>query len=150
LPAGRARGIAVVQSFGSYVAEVAEVSVKADGSVKVHRVTCAVDCGQTVNPAIVKRQMESGIVFGLTAALYGKITVKDGRVEQSNFHDYPMLRMADMPQVDVHIVDSKEAPGGVGEPGLPPLAPALVNAIQAATGKRLRKLPIDANALKQV
>jgi isoquinoline 1-oxidoreductase beta subunit len=142
LPAGRGRGIAVGQSFGSFVAEVAEVSVGKDGKVRVHRVVCAVDCGRTVNPGIVKRQMESAIVYGLSAALYGEITFKDGKVEQSNFHDYPVLRMNEMPRVEVHIVPSTEAPGGVGEPGLPPLAPAVVNAIYAATGKRLRKLPL--------
>ena len=143
LPAGRGRGIAVGQSFGSFVAEVAEVSVGADGKLKVHRVVCAVDCGRTVNPAIVKRQMESAIVYGLTAALYGEITFKDGKVQQSNFNDYRMLRMNEMPVVEVHIMPSTEAPGGVGEPGLPPAAPALVNAIYAATGKRLRKLPLN-------
>jgi isoquinoline 1-oxidoreductase beta subunit len=149
LPAGVHRGIAVAQSFGSYVAEVAEVSVGKDGKVKVHRVVGAVDCGQTVNPEIVKRQVESAIVFGLSAALYGKITFKNGRVEQSNFHDYPVLRIDEMPKVEVHLVASKEAPGGMGEPGLPPLAPAVTNAIFAATGKRVRKLPIDPGMLKQ-
>ncbi len=149
LPAGRGRGIAVGQSFGSFVAEVAEVSVGSDGQVKLHRIVCAVDCGRTVNPDIVKRQMESAIVFGLTAALYGKITFKNGQVEQSNFHDYPMLRMNEMPNVEVHIVPSTEQPGGVGEPGLPPAAPAVVNAIFAATGKRIRKLPIDPGELKK-
>jgi isoquinoline 1-oxidoreductase beta subunit len=149
LSGGRARGIAVGQSFGSYVAEVAEVTVGADGKVKVHRVVCAVDCGRTVNPDIVRRQMESAIVFGLSAALYGKITLKDGKVEQSNFNDYPMLRMNEMPQVEVYILASSEAPGGVGEPGLPPLAPAVANAVFAATGKRVRKLPIDAADLKK-
>jgi isoquinoline 1-oxidoreductase subunit beta len=142
LPAGHGRGIAVGQSFGSYVAEVAEVSVGKDGKVKVHRVVCAVDCGRTVNPDIIKRQMESSIVFGLSAALYGEITFNGGKVDQSNFHDYEVLRMSEMPAVEVHIVPSTEAPGGVGEPGLPPAAPALVNAIYAATGKRLRKLPL--------
>jgi len=142
LPAGIHRGIAVVFSFGSWCAQVAEVSVGADGTPKVHRVVAAVDCGMTVNPDIVKRQIESAIVYGLTAALYGKITFKDGRVEQSNFHDYRMLRMSEMPKVEVHIVPSKEAPGGIGEPGTPPIAPAVANAIFAATGKRIRKLPI--------
>ena len=142
LPAGRGRGIAVGQSFGSFVAEVAEVSVGRDGKLRVHRVVCAVDCGSTVNPGIVKRQMESAIAFGLSAALYGEITFKEGKVEQSNFHDYPVLRIDEMPKVEVHIVPSTEAPGGVGEPGLPPLAPAVVNAVYAATGKRLRKLPL--------
>ncbi len=149
LPAGVHRGIAVAQSFGSYVAEVAEVSVGKDGKVKVHRVVGAVDCGMTVNPEIVRRQIESAIVYGLSAALYGKITFKDGRVEQSNFHDYPVLRIDEMPKVEVHIVASGEPPGGIGEPGLPPLAPAVANAIFAATGKRVRKLPIDAGQLKQ-
>ncbi|TMH22391.1 MAG: xanthine dehydrogenase family protein molybdopterin-binding subunit, partial [Betaproteobacteria bacterium] len=142
LPAGVHRGIAVVFSFGSWCAEVAEVSVGQDGTPKVHRVVAAVDCGMTVNPDIVKRQIESAVVYGLTAALYGKITFKDGRVEQSNFHDYRMLRMNEMPAVEVHIVPSTEAPGGIGEPGTPPIAPAVANAIFAATGKRIRKLPI--------
>jgi isoquinoline 1-oxidoreductase subunit beta len=142
LPAGVHRGIAVVFSFGSWCAEVAEVSVASDGTPKVHRVVAAVDCGMTVNPDIVKRQVESAIVYGLTAALYGKITFKDGRVEQSNFHDYRMLRMSEMPKVEVHIVPSHEAPGGMGEPGTPPIAPAVANAIFAATGKRIRKLPL--------
>ncbi len=148
LPAGVFRGIAVAQSFGSYVAEVAEVSVGKDGQLKVHRVVGAVDCGMTVNPEIVKRQIESAIVYGLSAALYGKITFKDGKVEQSNFHDYPVLRIDAMPKVEVHIVASTEAPGGIGEPGLPPLAPALANAVFAATGKRVRKLPFEAADLK--
>ena len=149
LPAGVHRGIAVAHSFGSYVAEVAEVSVGRDGKVRVHRVVGAVDCGLTVNPEIVKRQIESAIVYGLSAALYGKITFKDGRVEQSNFHDYPVLRIDEMPKVEVHIVASTEPPGGIGEPGLPPVAPAVANAIFAATGKRVRKLPIKAEELKQ-
>jgi isoquinoline 1-oxidoreductase beta subunit len=141
LPAGRARGIAVCESFGSMVAEVAEVSLVA-GKVKVHRVVCAVDCGMTVNPDIVKRQMESAIIFGLSAALYGKITIKDGRVEQSNFHDYPVVRMNEAPQVEVYIVPSGEKPSGVGEPGTPPIAPAVCNALFALTDKRIRSLPI--------
>jgi isoquinoline 1-oxidoreductase subunit beta len=147
LPSGMARGIAVAQSFGSYVAEVAEVSVAADGTPKVHRVVAAVDCGMIVNPEIIRRQIEGGIAYGLSAALHGRITYKDGRVEQSNFHDYPVLRMTEMPRVEVHILPSKEAPGGIGEPGTPPIAPAVVNAIFAATGKRLRSLPIDRAAL---
>ncbi|MBV8469977.1 MAG: xanthine dehydrogenase family protein molybdopterin-binding subunit [Burkholderiaceae bacterium] len=149
LPAGRHRGIAVVQSFGTYVAEVAEVSVAADGTPKVHRVVAAVDCGQTVNPEIIRRQIEGAIVFGLSAALYGQISYQDGRVQQSNFHDYPVLRMSEMPVVEVHIVPSMEAPGGIGEPGTPPLAPAVANALFAATGRRLRKLPFDTQALKK-
>jgi isoquinoline 1-oxidoreductase subunit beta len=149
LPAGVFRGIAVAQSFGSYVAEVAEVSVGVDGTPKVHRVVAAVDCGMTVNPEIIRRQIEGAIVYGLSAALYGKITLKDGRVEQGNFNDYPVLRMNEMPRVEVHILPSTEQPGGIGEPGTPPIAPAVVNAIYAATGKRMRSLPIDVSALKQ-
>jgi isoquinoline 1-oxidoreductase beta subunit len=149
LPAGVFRGIAVAQSFGSYVAEVAEVSVADDGTPKVHRVVAAVDCGMTVNPTIIQRQIEGSIVYGLSAALYGKISFKDGRVEQSNFHDYPVLRMNEMPRVEVHIMASTEKPGGIGEPGTPPIAPAVTNAIFAATGKRVRTLPIDASLLKK-
>ena len=142
LAAGRARGIAVYKAFESYVAEVAEVSVESDGTPRVHRVVCAVDCGPVVNPDIVEAQMQSAIVYGLTAALWGEITIDKGRVQQSNFHDYRMLRMAEMPVVEVHIVPSSEAQGGVGEPGTPPIAPAVCNAIFALTGKRIRKLPI--------
>ncbi|MCU7373732.1 xanthine dehydrogenase family protein molybdopterin-binding subunit [Paucibacter sp. O1-1] len=149
LAKGRFRGIAVAESFGSYVAEVAEISVADDGTPKVHRVVAAVDCGQTVNPLTIARQIEGGIVYGLSAALYGKITYKDGRVEQGNFHDYPVLRLSEMPKVEVHILPSQEAPGGIGEPGTPPIAPALVNAIFAATGKRIRSLPIDTALLKK-
>jgi isoquinoline 1-oxidoreductase beta subunit len=129
-------------SFFTYVAQVAEVSVGKNGTVRVHRVVCAVDCGQPINPDGVKAQMESGIVYGLTAALKGEITIKDGRVEQSNFHDYEMLRIDEMPVIEVHLVPSTEAPTGTGEPGLPPIAPAVANAIFAATGKRIRRLPI--------
>lgn len=143
LPAGQSRGIAVVESFGSFVAEVAEVSFnKSSGEIKVHRVVCAVDCGRYVNPDIIAAQMESGIVYGLTAALKGQITIDKGRVEQSNFNDYEMLRLNEMPKVEVHIVPSNEAPGGCGEPGTPPIAPAVSNAIFAATGKPIRRLPI--------
>jgi isoquinoline 1-oxidoreductase beta subunit len=142
LPAGRARGIAVFKSFDSFVAQVAEVSVSTAGDVRVHRVVCAVDCGMFVNPDTVEAQMQSGIVFGLTAALKGAITIDRGRVQQSNFNDYEMLRLPDMPVVEVHIVPSSEAPGGVGEPGTPPIAPAVCNAIFALTGKRIRTLPI--------
>ncbi|QPF75674.1 xanthine dehydrogenase family protein molybdopterin-binding subunit [Roseateles sp. DAIF2] len=149
LPKGHHHGIAVAESFGTYVAEVAEVSVAEDGTPRVHRVTAAVDCGQTVNPLTIQRQIEGAIVYGLSAALYGKITYKDGRVEQGNFHDYPVLRMNEMPQVEVLILPSKEAPGGIGEPGTPPIAPAVTNAIFAATGKRVRSLPIDTAALKK-
>jgi isoquinoline 1-oxidoreductase subunit beta len=142
LPAGRARGIAVYKSFESYVAQVAEVSVASDGTVRVHRVVCAVDCGPVVNPDTVEAQMQGGIVYGLTAALYGEITIDRGRVKQSNFHDYQMLRLPEMPKIEVHIVPSTDAQGGAGEPGTPPIAPAVCNAIFAMTGKRIRKLPI--------
>jgi isoquinoline 1-oxidoreductase beta subunit len=141
LPAGRAAGIAVHESFGSAVAQAAEVSVE-KGRIRVHRVACAVDCGPVVNPDGVEAQMQSGVVFGLSAALYGEITFSDGRVEQSNFHDYPVLRMLEMPRVDVHIVRSNEKMGGVGEPGTPPIAPAVANAVFALTGQRLRRLPL--------
>lgn len=140
LPKGHAAGLAVHESFGSIVAEVAEVSVK-DGRPRVHRVVCAVDCGSVVNPDGVVAQMESGIVYGLSAALHGAITLKDGRVEQSNFHDYPALRLADMPRVEVHLAPSGRAMGGAGEPGTPPIAPAVGNALAALTGQRLRSLP---------
>jgi len=141
LPQGHFRGIAVHESFGSYVAQVAEVSVIA-GQLRVHRVVCAVDCGVCINPAGVEAQMQSAIAFGLSAALHGEITFKEGRVEQSNFHDYPILRMSEMPKVEVHIVPSTEKSGGIGEPGTPPIAPAVANAIFAATGKRHRRLPL--------
>jgi isoquinoline 1-oxidoreductase subunit beta len=147
-PKGISRGIAVHESFKSYVAQVAEVSVGKDGHVRVHRVVCAVDCGQVVNPDTVNAQIEGGIVFGLTAALYGEITLKEGRVVQQNFYDYKMLRMNEMPKVEVYIVPSTENHGGIGEPGTPPIAPAVVNAIFAATGKRIRSLPIRREELK--
>jgi isoquinoline 1-oxidoreductase beta subunit len=145
LPAGRARGIAVHQSFGSHVAQVAEVSVEG-GRIRVHRVVCAIDCGIAVNPVTIEAQMESGIAFGLGAALASAITFKDGRVQQSNFDDYKVLRLPDMPKVEVHIVPSRERPGGVGEPGTPPIAPAVANAVAALTGQRLRELPLKLRA----
>ena len=134
-------GLAAHKSFGSYVAEVAEVSVDSN-QIKVHKVTCVVDCGITINPDIVKAQMESGIIFGLSAALQQKITIKDGAVQESNFHDYPILRMNESPEIDVTIVESQESPTGVGEPGTPPIAPAVANAVFAATGQRLKELPL--------
>jgi isoquinoline 1-oxidoreductase beta subunit len=140
LPGGRFRGLAAHESFGSWVAQVAEVSV-ANGRVRVHRVVCAVDCGICVNPAGVRAQMEGAVAFGLSAALHGELTLKGGRVQQSNFHDYPLLRLNEMPEVEVHIVSSDEKAGGIGEPGVPPVAPAVANAVFAATGKRQRRLP---------
>jgi isoquinoline 1-oxidoreductase beta subunit len=148
-PPGRHRGIAVAESFGSWVAQVAEVSVSPEGEVRVHRIVCALDCGIVVNPDTVEAQMEGAITFGLTAALRGEITIDNGRVQQSNFHDYPMLRINEMPVVEVHIVRSAEPPGGVGEPGVPPVAPAVVNAIFAATGRHLRSLPISKHDLRR-
>lgn len=141
LPKGRARGIALHESFGSICAQVAEVSV-ADGQVKVHRVVCAIDCGVVVNPDTVEAQMQGSIVYGLSAALFGEITVANGRVEQSNFPSYDALHLAQMPVVETHIVPSTAAPGGVGEPGTPPIAPAVTNAVYALTKRRIRSLPI--------
>ena len=140
-PSGHHQGVAVVNNIGSFTAMVAEVSV-ANKQLKVHRVVCAVDCGPVVNPAIVKQQIESGIVYGLTAALKGEITIDRGRVKQGNFHEYDMLRIDEMPKIDVHIVETNNNPGGIGEASVPPLAPAIANAIFAATKKRVRSLPI--------
>ena len=147
LPAGQGRGIATHFSFDSYVAQVVEASVEKSGNVRVHRVVCAVDCGRAINPDTVKAQMEGGVIFGLTAALKTEITLERGRVQQKNFHDYQMLRMFESPAIEVYIVPSEENPTGVGEPGVPPVAPALTNAIFAATGKRVRRLPIRASEL---
>jgi isoquinoline 1-oxidoreductase subunit beta len=141
LPAGRARGIALHESFGSIVAEVAEVSLQ-NGKPRVHRVVCAIDCGTVVNPNVVAQQMEGGIIFGLTAALYGKIDIKDGVVAQTNFPNYPMVMLAEAPVVETFIMPSTRPPGGVGEPGVPPIAPAVANALFALTGKRQRALPL--------
>ena len=141
LPKGRARGIAVVSSFQSFVAEVVEASIQPDGTPRVHRVVCAVDCGMTVNPGIVRQQMQSAIIFGLSAALHGEITLDGGHVQQKNFDDYPVVRMEEAPAIEVYIVPSTEPPTGVGEPGTPPVAPALANALFALTGKRIRRLP---------
>jgi len=148
LPKGRYRGVAVHTAFDSYVAEIAEISLQG-GAVRVHRVVAAVDCGQVVNPDIVEAQIEGGIVYGLTAALKGEITIERGGVKQSNFHDYRMLRMSEMPVVETYIVASTEAPTGVGEPGTPPIAPAVANAIRAATGFPVRSLPIKLNSVVQ-
>jgi isoquinoline 1-oxidoreductase subunit beta len=148
LPKGRGRGIALQYVFGSYLAQVAEVAVAKDGSVRVHRVVCAMDCGTVINPDTVQAQIQSGVMFGVTAALYGEITLKNGRVEQANFDTYQMLRINEAPAIEVHIVKSTEPPGGMGEAGTSGIVPAIGNAVFAATGKRLRKMPIDSNALK--
>ncbi|PYP14801.1 MAG: twin-arginine translocation pathway signal protein [Gemmatimonadetes bacterium] len=142
LPAGHGRGIAIAEWEPTTCAAVAEVSVAPDGTVRVHRVVCAVDCGPVVNPDTIEAQMQGGVVFGLSAALYGEITIENGRVKQSNFTDYPVLRIPEMPVVEVNIVPSTDALGGIGEPSVPPTAPAVCNAIYAATGKRVRRLPI--------
>ncbi len=147
-PAGRARGLAMVESFGSIVVHVAEVSIE-QGAPRVHHVTCAVDCGHVVHPDLVRAQMESGIVFGLSAALHGAITIDRGRVQQGNFDDYPVLRFAECPSIDVHLLPQGDPMGGIGEVGLPPIAPAVANAIAALTGKRVRSLPLTAEKLAQ-
>ncbi len=149
LPAGRARGIAVAFSYGSYVAHVAEVSVAPDGKPRVHKLVAAIDPGIAVNPDQVKAQIEGGAIYALTAAFYGQITIDHGRVQQSNFNDYPMLRINEAPVTETHILDSGEAPGGLGEPGVPTVAPAVCNAIFALTGKRIRTLPIRQEELKR-
>ena len=151
LPKGRGRGIAFLRGYGSFSAEVAEVSVGADRSVRVHRVSCAVDCGTAVNPSSIRAQFEGGVIFGLSAAALGEITIAAGRVQQSNFHDYPLVRMAQAPQIDVEILESPaEAIGGIGEPPVPPVAPAVANAIFAATGARIHRLPLSASGFKLV
>lgn len=148
LPKGSGRCVSVQNVFGSYMAQVAEVAVSKDGDVAVERITCAVDCGIGINPNTIEAQAQSAIVYGLTAVLYGEITLKDGRVEQSNFDNYRALRINEIPAIDIHIIDSGEAPGGMGEPGTCAVPPAITNAIFAATGVRLRKLPIDTSKLK--
>jgi isoquinoline 1-oxidoreductase beta subunit len=148
MPAGRARGIAVAFSYGSYAAHVAEVSVAPDGTVRVHRLVCAIDCGIAVNPDQIRAQMEGGAVYAMTG-MYDQITLDKGRVQQSNFHDYPMIRMAEAPVVETHIVDSGEAPGGLGEPGVPTVVPSITNAIFVLTGKRIRRLPLRPEDLKR-
>jgi isoquinoline 1-oxidoreductase beta subunit len=150
LPKGVGRGVSVQFVFATYMAQVAEVEVSRDGAVRVRRVVCAVDCGTVVNPDTVQAQIQSAIIFGVTAALYGEITFKDGRVEQTNFDTYQILRMNEAPAIEVHIVQSFEPPGGMGEAGTSAIAPAVTNAIFAATGKRLRKLPIDTALLKAI
>jgi len=149
LPKGRGRGVGLQFVFGSYMAQVAEVEVSKDGNVRVHRVVCAMDCGTVVNPDTVQAQLQGGVIFGATAALYGEITLKNGRVEQGNFDTYQMLRMNEAPAIEVHIVKSAEPPGGMGETGTSLIVPTIANAIFAATGKRLRKMPVDSNLLRQ-
>ena len=141
LPAGRARGVALHESFGSIVAQVAEVSLS-EGQIRVHRVVCAMDCGTVVNPGTVAQQVESSVIFGLSAALFGKIDIVGGVVQQTNFPSYRMVTLSQAPQVETHIVPSTRHPAGVGEPALPPLAPAVGNALFALTGKRQRALPL--------
>ena len=138
----RAMGLALHASFGSIVAQVAEVSVQ-DNAIHVHRVCCAIDCGMAIHPDLIRQQMEGAVVFGLSAALFGQVQLQQGRVQQSNFHNYPVLRMPQMPVVETHIVPSNEPPQGVGEPGTPPIAPAVANAVFALTGQRLRSLPLS-------
>jgi isoquinoline 1-oxidoreductase subunit beta len=149
VPKGSGRGVSLQFAFGSYMAHVAEVEVSENGAVRIRRVVCAVDCGTVVNPDTVQAQVQSGIIFGATAALYGEITLKDGRVEQSNFDTYQMLRMNEAPAIEVYIVSSQEPPGGIGETGTSAVVPAIANAIFAATGKRLRKMPVDPTVLKK-
>ena len=147
LPQGSGRGVSLQSVFGTYMAQVAEVEVAQDGEVRVRRVVCAVDCGTVVNPDTVEAQVQGAIIFGITAALYGEITLKGGRIEQSNFDTYQLLRINETPVIEVHIVPSFEPPGGMGEPGTSAIVPAVANAIFAATGKRVRKLPVDTSAL---
>jgi isoquinoline 1-oxidoreductase beta subunit len=146
LPKGRYRGIAVHESFSSFVAEVAEISMRDDGNFRVERVVCAVDCGIAVNPDVIRAQMESGIGYGLSPLLMSEITLDEGRVVQTNFHNYQVLRIDRMPKVEVHIVPSSAPPTGVGEPGTPPIAPAVANALFAATGKPYHSLPLKLKA----
>jgi isoquinoline 1-oxidoreductase beta subunit len=148
LPAGRGRGIALMECFGSILAQVTEVSVNNTGAVRVHRVVCSVDTGWVINPDTIAAQMEGGIVYGLTAALKGEITIKDGRVEQRHFGDYQMLRHNEMPVIETYIVPSTETPGGIGEPSTALAAGSLVNAVYAATGKRIYRLPIRPEQLR--
>jgi isoquinoline 1-oxidoreductase beta subunit len=132
------------------MAQVAEVEVSKDGGVRVRRVVCALDCGSVVNPDTVRAQVQGAVIFGISAALYGEITLKDGRVEQTNFNTYQVLRMSEAPAIEVYLIENTESPGGMGEPGTSAVVPAVTNAIFAATGKRLRKLPVDPAELKHV
>ena len=145
-PAGRYHGMALMEGYTTHLAQIAEISLE-QGALKVHRIVCVVDCGQMINPRIVESQIESGIVFGLSAALWGEVTIAAGRVQQTNFNNYRLVRGNEMPEIDVHLVDSSEPPGGIGEPAVALVAPAICNAIFAATGKRIRNLPIGAQNL---
>ena len=149
LPPRRGRGVSVQFAFGSYLSQVAEVEVASDGALRVRRIVCAVDCGTIVNPDTVEAQILSGTIFGLTAVLYGAITLNNGRVEQANFDTYPLLRIDEAPVVETYLIKSSEPPGGMGEVATAAVAPAVTNAIFAATGKRLRKLPVDTAALRR-
>jgi isoquinoline 1-oxidoreductase beta subunit len=149
LPAGAGRGVSLQFAFATYMAQVAEVAVASSGAVRVRRIVCAVDCGTVVNPDTVRAQIEGAVLFGVTAALHGEITLKDGRVEQANFDSYLPLRMDEAPAIEVHIVSSREPPGGMGECGTSCVVPAVSNAIFAATGTRLRKMPVDPAALRR-
>ncbi len=148
LPAGQGRGVSLQHAFGGYLSQVAEVEVTRDGTVRVKRIVCAVDCGVIINPDIVAAQMEGGTIFGLTAAMYGQINLENGRVKQGNFNTYRPIRMNEAPVVETHLVKSTEAPGGIGEAGTAIVAPAVTNAIFAATGKRIRTLPIIDTAIR--
>jgi isoquinoline 1-oxidoreductase beta subunit len=150
MPPGQARGIALFECFESIVSHVAEVEVAPDGTLKVHRIVSAIDCGMAVNPDGLRAQIEGGIVFGLTAALHGEISIDKGAVVQANFPDYEMVRLAECPDIEVHIVESGAALGGAGEPGVPPVAPAVANAIFAATGIRVRQLPLSKQSFAPV
>ena len=145
-PAGRYHGMALMEGYTTHLAQIAEISLE-QGALKVHRIVCVVDCGQMINPRIVESQIESGIVFGLSAALWGEVTIAAGRVQQTNFNNYRLVRGNEMPEIDVYLVDSSEPPGGIGEPAVALVAPAICNAIFAATGKRIRNLPIGAQNL---
>src|SRR6201984_1215819 len=149
LPERVGRGVSLQFVFGTHMAQVAEVEVSKNGAVRVRRVVCAVDCGTVINPDTVQAQGQGAIIFGLTAALYGEITLKDGRVQETNFDTYRMLRMNEAPAIEVHILQNSEPPGGMGEPGTSAIIPAVTNAVFAATGKRLRKMPVDTTALRQ-
>ena len=136
------RGAAVHEFHGTVVAKIADVSIEDNGKIKIPRVVAAVDCGRVINPEIVKAQVSGGLIFGLTAVLKGEVTIENGRIQQSNFDDFPILTMAETPDIEVHLVDSQEPPTGIGEPGVPPIAPSVANALSAATGRRIRRLPV--------